>query len=451
LKPVTDPLIASLFQAVKQNPQDVPLRLHLAGLLLQKGSAQEALQHCAHVLATRPDDTEALLLGSQAARRAGKEPLAQAYEKLHAALAVQAPAQERPAPPPLAAPPPAPAPPPMHESGFEDVPLVFDDSPAAGAVDDDEEEDEPAPERAEGPGREQLNQLCETELPRITLRDVAGMEPVKRRLELSFLSPLRNPEVQRLFKKTMRGGLLLYGPPGCGKTYIARATAGELGANFIAVGIADILDVWVGSSERNLHEIFAHARRHAPCVIFFDELDAVGHKRSQMRHSTAQRNVVNQFLFETDSVNYNNDGIYLMGATNHPWDVDSALKRPGRFDRTLLVLPPDAPARRRIAESAMDGIHTEAIRWERALEGADGYSCADIVHLCQTATDYAAEEYILSGRMRGVSEADFKRARAEVRPSTLAWFETARNFAMFANEGGAYDELVDYLRARKML
>jgi len=448
---VTDPLIASLSQAVKQNPQDSTLRLHLAALLLQKGDAREALQHCAHVLAARPDDAEALRLGSQAARRSGKEPLAQAYEKLHAALAGQpaAPAPEAPAQTPAPA---AQAAPPLPERGFEDVPLVFDDSqPADEPAPEEDEEDMEEPPRVAADGRGRFGQLWETQLPTITLKDVAGMEAVKRRLDLSFLSPLRNPEVQRLFKKSMRGGLLLYGPPGCGKTYIARAAAGELGANFIAVGIADILDMWIGSSERNLHEIFALARRHAPCVVFFDELDAVGHKRSQMRHSTTERNVVNQLLFETDPVNYNNDGVYLMGATNHPWDVDSALKRPGRFDRTLLVLPPDAPARRSIAEMAMDGVHTENIRWERALEGTEGYSCADIVHLCQTATDYAAEEYVMKGSLRGVGESDFKRARQEVRPSTLAWFETARNFAMFANEGGAYDELVDYLRVRKML
>jgi tetratricopeptide (TPR) repeat protein len=110
----------------------------------------------------------------------------------------------------------------------------------------------------------------------ITLDDVAGMDPVKRRLQVAFLGPLRNPELRLLYGKSLRGGLLLYGPPGCGKTFIARATAGEMGAKFLSVGISDVLDMWLGESERKLHELFENARRSAPAVLFFDEVDAIG-------------------------------------------------------------------------------------------------------------------------------------------------------------------------------
>ena len=170
------------------------------------------------------------------------------------------------------------------------------------------------------------------------------MTEVKQRLEAAFLAPMRNPELRRLYGKSLRGGLLLYGPPGCGKTFIARAVAGELGARFIAVSFADIIDMFVGQSERNIHELFEIARRNAPCVLFLDEVDAIGQKRSQLRH-TPMRSAVNQLLLELDDVSGNNEGVFLLAATNHPWDVDSALRRPGRFDRTLLVLPPDAAAR----------------------------------------------------------------------------------------------------------
>src|SRR5581483_7199199 len=131
------------------------------------------------------------------------------------------------------------------------------------------------------------------------------------------------------------GGLLMYGPPGCGKTFIARALAGEMGAHFLAVSLADVLDMWIGQSERNVRELFNIARRSAPCVIFLDEVDALGQKRSQLRNSAA-RGTVNQLLSEMDGMQSTNDGVYVLGTTNHPWDVDVALRRPGRFDRMEL-------------------------------------------------------------------------------------------------------------------
>src|SRR5205085_7879572 len=140
--------------------------------------------------------------------------------------------------------------------------------------------------------------------------DVGGMEEVKRRLHVALIGPIRNPELREAYRKSLRGGLMLYGPPGCGKTFIARATAGELGAKFISVGLAEVLDMWIGQSEKHVHEIFQSARRNAPCVIFFDEIDALGQKRSLQRHSGG-RTVVNQLLAEMDSVNADNKGIFV--------------------------------------------------------------------------------------------------------------------------------------------
>jgi SpoVK/Ycf46/Vps4 family AAA+-type ATPase len=284
----------------------------------------------------------------------------------------------------------------------------------------------------------------------LTLADVAGLTEVKERLEAAFLAPMRNPELRRLYGKSLRGGLLLYGPPGCGKTFIARAVAGELGARFIAVSFADIIDMFVGQSERNIHELFEIARRNAPCVLFLDEVDAIGQKRSQLRH-TPMRSAVNQLLLELDDISGNNEGVFLLAATNHPWDVDSALRRPGRFDRTLLVLPPDAAAREGVFRYHLKDRPVAGIDLAKLARRTDGYSGADIAHICETAAERALMDSVRRGEPRMIGTPDLEAAIAEVKPSLGAWFDTARNVALFANEGGTYDDLAAYLRKRRLM
>jgi SpoVK/Ycf46/Vps4 family AAA+-type ATPase len=284
----------------------------------------------------------------------------------------------------------------------------------------------------------------------LTLADVAGMTEVKQRLEAAFLAPMRNPQLRKLYGKSLRGGLLLYGPPGCGKTFIARAVAGELGARFIAVSFADVIDMFVGQSERNIHELFEVARRNAPCVLFLDEVDAIGQKRSQLRH-TPMRSAVNQLLLELDDISGNNEGVFLLAATNHPWDVDSALRRPGRFDRTLLVLPPDAAAREGVFRYHLKDRPVAGIDLARLARQTDGYSGADIAHICETAAEQALMDSVRRGEPRMIGTQDLEAASAEVKPSLDAWFDTARNVVLFANEGGVYDDLAAYLRKRRLL
>ena len=284
----------------------------------------------------------------------------------------------------------------------------------------------------------------------LRLADVAGMTEVKQRLEAAFLAPMRNPELRRLYGKSLRGGLLLYGPPGCGKTFIARATAGELGAQFMSVSFADVIDMFVGQSERNIHELFSIARRSAPCVLFLDEVDALGQKRSQLRN-TPMRSAVNQLLLELDDVTAGNDGVFLLAATNHPWDVDSALRRPGRFDRTLLVLPPDRAAREAVFRFHLRERPVGGVNLARLAELTEGYSGADIAHICETSAEHALLDSVQQGTARLIGQADLERAVGEVKPSLGPWFETARNVALFANEGGTYDDLAAYLKKRRML
>jgi SpoVK/Ycf46/Vps4 family AAA+-type ATPase len=152
-----------------------------------------------------------------------------------------------------------------------------------------------------------------------------------------------------------------------------------------------------------------------------------------------------------DSVDADNEGVFILAATNHPWDVDAALRRPGRLDRMLLVLPPDAPAREAILRGSMTNRPASDIDYAWLAAKTEGASGADVVHLCDSAAELAMSASIASGRPRPINMDDFRRALTETRPSTRAWFETARNYAQFANEGGMYDELLAYMRRQKLV
>jgi SpoVK/Ycf46/Vps4 family AAA+-type ATPase len=395
----TDPAVLAAVEAAVENaPGDRALRFHLAKLLFDAGRPAEALPHCARLLQDVPDDVDALRLAASAAEESGDAARASSYRRLAGALA--------------------------PEEQADVVKLRIVDGGGKGDV--------------------------EIERPVVKMRDVAGMEHVKQRIDLAFLAPLRNPEMRKLYGKSLRGGLLLYGPPGCGKTFIARAIAGELGAAFLSIGLSDVLDMYYGESERKLHEIFETARRMAPCVVFIDEIDALGRKRSFMRES-AGRTLVNQLLAELDSIDSENEGLFVLAATNHPWDVDSALRRPGRLDRMLLVLPPDPPARMAILKSALVDRPAAGLDVGAIAGSTDGYSGADLVHVVDSAAEFAMADSLASGNVRPIGMSDFTRALSEARPSTRSWFDTARNYAQFANDGGMYDELLTYMRKQKLV
>ena len=286
---------------------------------------------------------------------------------------------------------------------------------------------------------------------KIRLDDVGGLAQVKKRINEAFLEPMRHPEIAKAFGKSLRGGLVLYGPPGCGKTYVARAIAGELNARFVSVTISDILDKFFGESERNMHAVFERARELAPAVLFFDELDAIGGRRSSSSQTGAVRNIVNQMLMEMDGVDSANEGLFVLGATNHPWDVDSALLRPGRFDRMILVLPPDEPARQAILRVHLSGRPVEGMDLAELAARTEGYSGADLEHICATASEKAMMESIRTGEVRPVNMNDMRLALKEVKSSIGPWLQSARNVALHGNQSGQYDELADYLREKKLL
>jgi SpoVK/Ycf46/Vps4 family AAA+-type ATPase len=427
-------VIASLRNAVNALPDDLALRMHLARLLLTAGHGDEAVTHLGAILQADPANSDALRL--LASRHAGAGPAAEASAAPEGnATAVASPATTMPGQPAI------PAQPASFdwaeaEAELSDVLPPMFITPEGASADAGESS------RAEG--------AFDAERPGLVLADVAGMAEVKARLEAAFLAPMRNPELRKLYGKSLRGGLLLYGPPGCGKTFIARAIAGELGARFMSVSFADVVDMYMGSSERNIHEIFETARDNSPCVIFLDEVDAIGQKRSQLR-STPMRSAVNQLLLELDDVTGGNDGVFVLAATNHPWDIDSALRRPGRLDRTLLVLPPDEEARAAVFRYHLRDRPVAGIQLAALAARTDGYSAADIAHICESAAELALLDSARTGQVRMIAQDDLLAAVSQVRPSLGPWFESARNVALFANDGGSYDDLAAYLKKRKML
>ncbi|HWG12977.1 MAG TPA: tetratricopeptide repeat protein [Streptosporangiaceae bacterium] len=429
-------VLASLRKAVEAMPDDVPLRVHLASLLLQAGQRDEAIRHVGAVLQRDPGNAEALTMLQQPTAPAASPP-PQGPDN----AAGGSPAETPGSPAETAG---------SSRPGREGKSGDFDWSQAESELRDVLPpmfigSEETSADSASAPA-----EPYDAEHSTLKLADVAGMNQVKQRLEAAFLAPMRNPDLRKLYGKSLRGGLLLYGPPGCGKTFIARAVAGELGARFMSVSFADIIDMFVGQSERNIHELFEIARRNAPCVLFLDEVDAIGQKRSQLRN-TPMRSAVNQLLLELDDVDGGNDGVFLLAATNHPWDVDSALRRPGRFDRTLLVLPPDNAAREAIFRYHLRDRPVAGVNLGRLAKLTDGYSGADIAHICETASERALLDSINRGEARMIGQPDLEGAAGEVKPSLGAWFDTARNVALFANEGGAYDDLADYLKKRRLI
>jgi SpoVK/Ycf46/Vps4 family AAA+-type ATPase len=285
----------------------------------------------------------------------------------------------------------------------------------------------------------------EAERPGITFEDVGGMEEVKEQVRLKIVHPLMHPELYAAFGKQAGGGILLYGPPGCGKTHLARATAGEIGSEFIAVGIDDVLDMYLGESEQKLHSWFEQARRNAPCVLFFDEIDALGARRTDMRGSAGRR-LINQFLAELDGIKSDNEGVLVLGATNAPWHVDDAFRRPGRFDRVIFVPPPDRPARAEILRLHLRGRPQEPIDTDEIAAGTDGFSGADLQAVVDEAVEARLAESLRDGVPRPIRTKDLRAAARKRRPTTAEWFATARNYVLHANQGGSYDEIAAYLR-----
>jgi SpoVK/Ycf46/Vps4 family AAA+-type ATPase len=295
--------------------------------------------------------------------------------------------------------------------------------------------------------RQRLEQTGEA--PRrepVSLDDVEGLADVKEQIRRRIIQPFQAKGLYAKFKRRAGGGVLMYGPPGCGKTMLARATAHECKATFIPVEISEILSKWVGESEKRMKAIFDNARRQAPSILFFDEVEALARKRSFSDHSNVD-SMVSVFLSEFDGMASTNDGVLVLAATNVPWSVDPAFRRPGRFDRTLFVPPPDKVARAAILKKQLAKVpHVPGMDVAPVAEQTAGFSGADLSEIIMTASDLAIDESIAADRVQPISLNHLLKARKECRATTLEWLTTARNYAEYANRDGAWDDLAEFLR-----
>ena len=448
---MADDVIAQYEAEVQADPGAVGPRLALAGALIATGRGAESFGHLGKVLEQVPGHPAALALITQATSSLGAAPVTEApattAEQVPPTSSSGAPAAPRHAAGPQGA---AGAPEPGADGTEDDdgVDWSLFEEQIGGVV--------PAPFVTTEDGvvyttAEEDVAILNPGGTQVTLADVGGLDEVKKRLNDSFLEPMKHPEIAAAFGKSLRGGLLLYGPPGCGKTFIARAVAGELGARFLTVSMADILSSFMGESEKNVRAVFTKARELSPTVLFIDELDAVAGKRSNLGGAAWLKSVVNQLLLEFDGVSTQNEGLFVLAATNHPWDVDEAFLRPGRFDRTLLVLPPDEPARDAILRHHLSKRPIAGIDLGWVVDRTEGFSGADLAFICDTAAEIAMNESIRSGQVAPIGMPHVVEAMRGVKSSTTPWLESSRNVVEFANESGRYDDLKEYLRSRKML
>lgn len=429
--------INNLREALKFSPDNIPLKLHLAESLLQLNRLDEAEKEFKEILAltdhagakyglaqtyfklgqyatcsviledslrTQPDNINFLVLYSKALLREGSH--SQAVENYSKVL--------------------------QMIPGYADEEL--DSELRAGLS------------QQHSPIEEPSSALLTK--PKINFEHVGGMDRIKKEIELKIIHPLNHADLYKAYGKKTGGGILLYGPPGCGKTFIAKATAGEINANFISVGLNDILDMWIGNSEKNLHEMFETARRNKPCVLFFDEIDALGASRSDMKNS-GSRHLINQFLQELDGLESDNDGILVLGATNAPWHLDTAFRRPGRFDRIIFIPPPDEEARESIFRIKLKGKPIGDMNYAKLARQTSDYSGADIEAIIDIAIEDKLEASFKTGIPEPIQEKDIANAVKKHNASTKEWFISAKNFALYANESGLYNDVLAYLKIKK--
>lgn len=252
-------------------------------------------------------------------------------------------------------------------------------------------------------------------VPNIKFSDVAGLEDVKKAITIRMINPIKYPDKYKMYGKKTGGGVLLYGPPGTGKTMIAKAIANEVGAKFYAVKGSDIVSKWVGDSEKNINSLFEEANKQDRAIIFIDEMDSLIGKRGVDTHNDKR---VNEFLQQIDGFAGRNPNLLLLGATNRPWDIDSAAMRSGRFSQKIYLSLPDAPARKFMIEKNMKGVPVAPdFDIDKIVAETEMYSGADLDELCDRAKDEPLLKAIATDSIILVTNQDFDNVLEKMPPS----------------------------------
>lgn len=277
------------------------------------------------------------------------------------------------------------------------------------------------------------------EIPNISFADVAGLDDVKKAITIRMINPVKYPDKYKMYGKKSGGGVLLYGPPGTGKTMIAKAIAHEVGAKFYAVKGSDIVSKWVGESEKNINSLFEEANKQDRAIIFIDEMDNLLGRRGVDTHNDKR---VNEFLQQIDGFAGRNQNLLLLGATNRPWDIDSAATRSGRFSQKIYLPLPDAPARKFMLEKNMKNVPVvDDFDIDRVVEQTENYSGADIEELCDRAKDEPLLKAIATDTVVKMTNEDFDNVLSVMPPSV-----TPKEIELFEKYN---EEINGYIKNKK--
>jgi len=284
------------------------------------------------------------------------------------------------------------------------------------------------------------DELIISEKPEIGFSDIGGLDNVKEEMKKAIIYPFTHKKLYDYYNQKPGGGVLLYGPPGCGKTMIAKAAATECDADFINVETSTIMSKWVGESEKSIKQVFSAARDCNRAIVFFDEFDAVAGRRGEIEDYA--KRIVNELLQQMDGMD-KNDNILVLAATNEPWAIDPALRRPGRFKKLIFIPPPDLEARKAIFNIYLQKLPLESDVDAGVLSNkTDMYSGADIKAICDDAAEIPLQEALEGKPPRKISIKDFLFVLNNRRSSIIPWQRMAIEQVRKIGEEDLFKELM---------
>lgn len=418
-------------QVIRDSDRPAKAYILYARLLLALGSVERAAREYRRAIAKDPEAVDPDLASELGLATAVIPPGSPEHPAILAAQAAEASRARarsggRPVPSPAAVSAPAASAPSLEDT--QASPMVLPSG------DDFDSDDDPHPDISPTEAYTHRLRRLFASKPRITFEQVSGLDGVKRELNAMLVHPLNHRDYYRAYDKQLGGRVLLYGPPGCGKTYLARAVAGEVLAPFLAVHIHDLMDQWQQHAGGMLQEIFEQARDMSPSVLFFDDVETAGTLSPVSRQ-------LNRELTGQD-----NEGLMILAATNAPWDADPALLNPGRFDRVLFVRPPSRADRLEALRHLCKGKPQEELKLPELAAWTSGMTFGDLARLVDLALDAVLQASLERGNPQPLTAQALIEAAQRISASGPPWLAEAREI-LRGTRGPAdvYSELEDYL------